>query len=408
MNYSSLFLSTESIENAFKPKQQKIAERLQIKPKPTNQPKLQNNVGRGKWVRAKKDITEDKCEKCDYKTTNYNYNMYKHKRRAHSDIKHKCADCNYSHTYPTRVRTHYRQVHLGVPRGRMKQVCRKDICKDVGKSDCKELKHFLLSCGQCNYSTNRNDSLKTHTRTVHEGLVESCDQCDYTTNLKSSLKRHISRKHIEETMQKRYTCDYEGCTYKTLYKYDLKNHIETKHEGIVRFRCEFMNCNFGANDPKSLREHTEIHNEKAYKCHLCDTKFARKQSMRNHIKNIHEGPVQKEKAYKCHLCDTKFAWKRSIRKHIKNIHEGALHLKCDIIDCAYETYDKRLLEAHLRNKHSTEEPRSENCKTDKNLTVGKPHIIKSKVFGEITEQGFVDPSPFFELTKPLFCIVIFP
>ena len=212
MNYSSLFLSTESIENAFKPKQQKIAERLQIKPKPTNQPKLQNNVGRGKWVRAKKDITEDKCEKCDYKTTNYNYNMYKHNRIAHSDIKHKCADCNYSHTYPTRVRTHYRQVHLGVPRGRMKQVCRKDICKDVGKSDCKESQHFLLSCDQCDYSTDRNDNFKTHTRIVHEGLVESCDQCDYTANSTSSLKRHISEKHIEETMQKKYTCDYEGCT----------------------------------------------------------------------------------------------------------------------------------------------------------------------------------------------------
>ena len=202
MNYSSLFLSNESIQREFKDKKQ-------------------TRIGRGfaslVKLGAKKDFAEE-CGKCDYKTLIYN-DMYRHNRIKHSDIKHKCTECNFSHAYPTKVRTHHRQVHLGVPRNRTKQICGKDVCKDVGKSDCKEILHFLFFCDQCDFSTKRNDALKIHTKRAHEGLVESfpCNQCDFITNLKSSLKRHISGKHIEEAGHERYMCDYEGCTYISLY-----------------------------------------------------------------------------------------------------------------------------------------------------------------------------------------------
>ena len=302
MNYSSLFLSNESIQRVFKDKQPK-------------------STGRGfaslVKLGTKYDFAEE-CGKCDYKTSIGSY-MYKHNRIKHSDIKHKCIECNYTHTYPTKVRTHHRQVHLGVPRNRM---CRKEVCKDVGKSDCKEILHFLLFCGKCDFSTKRNDALKIHMKRVHEGLIESfsCNQCDFITNLKSSLKRHMSGKHIEEAVHEKYTCDYEGCTYITLFKSELRNHVETKHEGIVRFRCEFMNCTFGTNERRQLKEHTMRHSENAYKCSLCDKTFMAK---KNH------------------------------KKHIRNIHEGGGNFKCDYLECTFGTYNSRLLESHAV-KHTGE------------------------------------------------------
>ena len=197
MNYSSLFLSNESIQRVFKDKQAKIT-----------------GKGFASLVKLgpKNDFAEE-CGKCDYKTSIGSY-MYKHNRIKHSDIKHKCTECNFSHAFPTKVRTHHKQVHLGVPRNRMKEICHKKVCKDFGKLDCKEILHFRLFCDQCDFSTKRNDELKIHTRRVHEGLIESfsCNQCDFITNLKSSLKKHISGKHIEESERKRYKCDYEGCT----------------------------------------------------------------------------------------------------------------------------------------------------------------------------------------------------
>ena len=119
----------------------------------------------------------------------------------------------------------------------------------------------------------------------------TCDYegCTYKTLYKYDFKKHISGKHIEESMQKKYTCDYEGCTYKTLYMHKLRNHIETEHEGIVRFRCEFMNCNFVTNERRAMKDHTEKHNnENAYKCNSCDKTFARNRNKESHIKTIHK------------------------------------------------------------------------------------------------------------------------
>ena len=164
MNYSSLFLSNESIQNVFRDKPEK------------------RTTSRVKLV-TKKDFSEQ-CEKCDYKTSIVS-NMYKHNRIKHSDIKHKCTECNFTHTFPTKVRTHHRQVHLGIRRNQIqtKPKCRKLICKDVGKSDCKEFLHFLFFCAQCDFSTKSNYTLKSHNNTVHEGLIESfpCNQCDFSS-----------------------------------------------------------------------------------------------------------------------------------------------------------------------------------------------------------------------------------
>ena len=280
--------------------------------------------------------------------------MYKHNRIKHSDIKHKCTECNFTHTFPTKVRTHYREVHLGAGRNRRKQEkCGKPNCKDVGKSDCKELLHFVLFCDQCEFSTKRNDNLKLHIKRVHEGLIESfsCSHCDFTTNLESYLRRHTRGMHISiygaSSRKKTYMCDYEGCTYITLKQSGLRTHIETKHEGIVRFRCEFMNCTFSTNERKGLKEHTMRHGEKVYNCNLCEKTFVMKKTMKTHIRNIHEGVGRFKcgyinctfgtydkrvleihtvkhtgvKLYQCHLCDRTFSSKQNKKQHIKNVHD---------------------------------------------------------------------------------------
>ena len=61
MDYSILFLSKESIENALTTTNRKRFN------------KIKNNFKR-------------ECENCDYNTSNYE-NLYKHKRVKHSDIK---------------------------------------------------------------------------------------------------------------------------------------------------------------------------------------------------------------------------------------------------------------------------------------------------------------------------------
>ena len=395
MDYSNLFLNKESIENV-----------LKISQKPTK------SIGKGFASLVKsggeKDAVQE-CNQCDYKTAIYN-NMYQHNRVKHSDIKHKCTECDFTHAYPTKVKTHHKQVHLGVPKYRL--ICRKDSCRDVGKLECKELLHFLLVCAQCDFSTKRSDSLKIHTKTVHEGLVESfpCNQCDFITNLKSSLKRHKSGKHIEEAMRERYLCDYEGCAYKTLYKSGLRTHIETKHEGIVRFRCEFMNCTFGTNEIRHLKEHTMGHGEKTHKCNLCDQTFLMKRNYTKHIRRIHEGAGQLrcdyfdctygtykkrffeahavkhtgEKLYRCDLCDKMFATELYKKLHIKKVHNNKTKLCIKIMNTMEELPKSEPNQNPVsKSKVPTEEVQSENCAIN-DPTANKSRIIKSEMFGQIS------------------------
>ena len=288
----------------------------------TNQTAKSNANAARKYPAKSNPNFEQKCEECDYKTADTSY-MYKHRRRKHSDIKHKCTECDYFNTFPNRVTTHYKQVHLGFPKVQLK-FCRKYTCKDVGTENCTESKHLLFHCLECEFSTTRGDHLKTHIQRVHEGKVElvQCGQCDFSTNLRSSLKTHMSRKHIEELTRDKCTdvkqCTFGSCSFKTLFKSTLKTHVEFKHEGIVQFRCEFMNCAYATNSRRYFKEHVMRHSsEQVFKCQKCDKSFRK--------------PHQRD-------------------QHIKSKHERLVILKCEYLNCSYETQDEQNLEVHIKSE----------------------------------------------------------
>ena len=66
-------------------------------------------------------------------------------------------------------------------------------------------------------------NLKTHVRSVKNGVRYPCDQCDYKATLVISLKRHIESEHDGI----KYPCNQ--CEYKATQKPDLKRHIKFQH-----------------------------------------------------------------------------------------------------------------------------------------------------------------------------------
>ena len=215
MDYSNLFLSHESIENV-----------LKISQKPKTKTK---SIGKGFASLVKsggeKDAVQE-CKKCEYKTARYDL-MYQHNRRKHSDIKHKCTECEFTNAYRTKVKTHHKQVHLGIPRPGVPLVCRKDNCENSGKSDCLELSHFRNFCDQCEFSSRKLYDLKSHTKITHEGFTGSfpCAECDFSTDVRDSLRKHTMRVH-EGTIEL-FACDQ--CDFETNIKSSLKRHISAKH-----------------------------------------------------------------------------------------------------------------------------------------------------------------------------------
>ena len=334
MNYPSLSLSLESIQNAFKVKQSRANIKIEGRQKKDFQVKdgtiqecekgsfqssnfqtvsyniitkrsmaqekgaqciahVQNKKHHRKCWQSREG-TEGTCQKCDFKTQNCE-TLRSHIKTKHSKVKKVCWDCDYSHAIASKVASHHRQVHLGVIRWQKLKICRKDDCSNLGMINCPKFEHCLLYCEQCEYSTTTSEYLKNHVRNVHsskdlEGLLQSCKQCDYRTRYSSDLIRHEVNKHMDEESKLKANifkkCSFENCLFKTTYPYVLKRHIESKHDGIVHFRCKHMNCSYVAVDKKVFKAHAGTHNSE-FKCDFCGKVLAGLRNSKSHMKNVH-------------------------------------------------------------------------------------------------------------------------
>ena len=147
MEYPSLSLKQDSIDRVFC----KTASRIQgddfrATPSPgAMRAKLHDQ--KQKELLSKNPVLEE-CDQCDYKTSKYKA-MYRHKRERHTVVKQKCADCEYSNIYPNRIRTHFKQVHMGMKKARVPGRCRREWCEYFDTANCLELQeHSLFACDE--------------------------------------------------------------------------------------------------------------------------------------------------------------------------------------------------------------------------------------------------------------------
>ena len=100
-----------------------------------------------KEIRALSGEVEE-CNQCDYKTTKVNA-MKDHKRVKHVGEKKTCSKCDYSHVYPTKIRTHYKQVHDKIRPLWNQRIhsCKEKSCKDFEHQAVQKLKliHFIFA-----------------------------------------------------------------------------------------------------------------------------------------------------------------------------------------------------------------------------------------------------------------------
>ena len=80
--------------------------------------------------------------------------------------KETCTDCDYSHPIASKVKAHYRKIHLGIKEERRRKICRRKGCPNVGLSTCSESDHFLLYCEHCEFTTSGLEYLKTHLKGI--------------------------------------------------------------------------------------------------------------------------------------------------------------------------------------------------------------------------------------------------
>ena len=65
-----------------------------------------------------------------------------------------------------------------------------------------------------------------------------------------------------------------------------------------------------------------LQENKKHKCDICSNTFTRKESLKDHIKNVHN-PT---KDYKCETCEETFVQNKLLLNHIQNVHQP--YFKC--------------------------------------------------------------------------------
>ena len=354
MNYPSLSLSQASIENIFATESSKEQFQSDDTATRTYKPNIKRVLSNTKYRDylcidsnedkafqkhptlkekfANKSFTEQfannevrKCEECEFKTS-IQEQMRQHMLIKHSGIKHKCPQCEYTHYYPNRVKSHENQIHKKILRitGKKIMLCNDITCSHFGSNECKEIElHGRHKCAECDFVTIRLQDLKRHIERKHEGVIYRCEKCQYFSKSKYDL--HIHRQSKHSNIQKKNSKITEN----------KKNVKITVNKNMV---CNNPVCpHFGSNECKELKLHGR------HKCAECDFVAKRLNNLSKHVRSVHEGVV-----YPCEKCQYYSTRKYNLNIHIHSKHDGFM-FSCE--HCEFSAQMKGELKDHINTAH---------------------------------------------------------
>ena len=136
-----------------------------------------------------------------------------------------------------------------------------------------------------------------------------------------------------------YHC--QQCDFKASRKDNLKVHVQNKHEGI-KYPCQ--QCDYQANSSSNLQAHVKSKHEGIkYLCQQCDYQGSSSSNLQVHVKSKHEGIK-----YPCQQCDYQATTSFNLQVHVKFKHEG---IKYPCQQCDYQANTSNRLQTHVEYKH---------------------------------------------------------
>ena len=306
-----------------------------------------------------------KCDQCPF-STKYNYNLKPHVKTVHEKIE--VETCKNKRKSREKVfQKHTTELH--------DKTNEENHTKNVDK-----ITNF--KCGRCNFSTKYSGNLKTHLKSVHEGIrgTHTPWRLKNDTKLAHANKREKVNVTGEERTKEdgvkdeKFGCHH--CGHKTSNMTYLLSHMKTIHEEQIKDN-ECPDCNFAASKEHSLARHMKITHKKehTYNGDECATKHQRPpskergESGQSDSKVIFNHEADKTSIERpdivisggfllCPKCPYTSAVKRDFMHHIKAVHEKVKDYKCQV--CSFASFHSYGLKLHIKSVH--EKKRDFPCK----------------------------------------------
>ncbi|XP_026324782.1 zinc finger protein 578-like isoform X2 [Hyposmocoma kahamanoa] len=145
-------------------------------------------------------------------------------------------------------------------------------------------------------------SITQHMRHIHkQSVLHKCPTCGKEFTVVARLRNHM----LIHTNIFNFFCDL--CPYKCKHKYYLVMHMRT-HTGEKPYKCPECPATFV--NPSNLNKHKLTHQEKQFKCFLCEKAFRTTSALREHREAAHMNIK-----HTCNYCGRDFCYKSDLRKH---------------------------------------------------------------------------------------------
>lgn len=263
----------------------------------------------------------------------------------------KCEFCNKILPTDEKVLYHHFYYHKNLEMFKC-NLCSKQIVNKkravedhIATHSAKNGKPFI--CALCGGSFSNRIGIKNHLINIHappEKRSLACNDCPdkkFTSKLNldkhnkschsskpcphcglvfkaSNLRRHIDTTHLK----KEYKC--LQCDVVCNAKDSLRSHIRRVHNTETAHKYQCPHCQKHFADLSRYKRHLMVHDDsRPYCCETCNKRFREKTNLESHLRTH-----TKQRPYECLICSKKFSDRGSYRNHIKS-HEKATGLQLD-------------------------------------------------------------------------------
>lgn len=242
------------------------------------------------------------CEFCGRHFTHKGV-LLKHQKQIHSNERpFPCNLCGVLFKIKYHLKRHIERVHA--PEAKIRSYCKCQHCDKAFWTKHERDVHQRTHTGECPYICEvcgklfkSDPAIRQHMKQVHNKDVKSehtvelphkCQMCGKSFKFKCKLLEH-ERIHTKE---RPHECTICGKVFRQISGRNMHVKIVHSGDGVLKVSAEPKHkcsvCDKAFWRPLRLVEHLRLHSgERPFECHVCGNMFRRQNSMKVHVKNVH-------------------------------------------------------------------------------------------------------------------------